>query len=376
MAQPIQRPSYFEGQILAARDLSSAVDYARGRADRHDQLLHRWGVAAGLALVEQAARTPSGVAYVDVTVGAGVAIDGAGRELVLSDPYALRAIDFERSNVQVEDPGAWYPVLIRRRDEPVPASGTLGACGAGVQQPTRVNEQAEIVFGRPGTAADLAAQTPPAPGEDTTDAAPWSVLIGYVQWSKDATNFSATSISGDGTEVRYAGVSAAVVASPGSSVTLLTRPETEPGATLARIDQQELSFGLQDGSGGMTKLFTVNRKGDVTAGGKPLGGGVRVESGLVSHGMRVPLPANVTEQAVSDGKVALHVQVTPLIADTPPQGKNSGGTFVDATLWAPERCFVDADRRVSCKLRVLYTDQTSTLPAVCNYTIIAFAMGN
>ena len=45
-----ERPAFFEGQILAAADLTSAVDYGRAQAARHDRYLHAWGIAEGLEL--------------------------------------------------------------------------------------------------------------------------------------------------------------------------------------------------------------------------------------------------------------------------------------------------------------------------------------
>jgi hypothetical protein len=364
MAQAIERPSYFEGQILAARDLTSAVDYARGQRQRHNRLLHRWGIASGLALEKTDARTSAGVAFVEITVSAGVAVDGAGREVVLGDARRLAPADFQRSNVQVQDTEAWYPVFVRWVETRGAAATTAGACGgAGAGQPTRLTEGAEVVFGRPGSAADLDTQGIPDLGADAGSTAPWNVLVGFVQWSPDAESFRDAKDGADGVARRAIGVRAEVVESPSDRITVLTRPESEPGATLARLDQEEFSIGLQDGSGGMTKLFSVNRKGEVTAGGKPLGGGVRVESGLVSDGMRIPLPANVTEEAVAGGKVSLHIQVSAIVPEPLPN-----------EVAIVRACFVDDARRVHCRVDHVKAPLAITpVPAMCSYTIIAFA---
>jgi hypothetical protein len=366
MAQPIERPSYFEGQILAARDLTGAVDYARGRAQRHDRLLHRWGIASGLEIVSEESRTEQNVPFVALTVNPGVAIDGAGREVVLGEARRLQPQDFERSNVKVEDGAAWYPVFLRRTVAAAASTALSGPCAGSSAQPTRFVEGSTLVFGGPGAAADLEAQPRPEPGDEIASDEPWNVLLGFVQWNGEAENFSATKAEVDGVSRRSVGVRAEVVESPGDSLTLLTRPPGEPGAPLARIDQNELSFGLSDGSGGLTKVFTVNRKGEVTAAGKPLGGGVRVESGLVSNGMRVPLPANVTEDAVRERKVSLHISVTPLLSERP---------SATADFWTPE-AYVDEDRRVHCRMRVLALPASVTIePAICSYTIVAFTDG-
>jgi hypothetical protein len=78
----VERPSYFDGQRLTATDLEAAQDYARELRWLHNRSLHGWGIAAGLALTgKRGART--------VAVGAGYALDGAGRELVLDRPRTL-----------------------------------------------------------------------------------------------------------------------------------------------------------------------------------------------------------------------------------------------------------------------------------------------
>ena len=48
MAAIIERPTFYEGQILAGADLNAAVDHARGQLARHERYLHLWGVAEGL----------------------------------------------------------------------------------------------------------------------------------------------------------------------------------------------------------------------------------------------------------------------------------------------------------------------------------------
>src|SRR2546430_15504766 len=75
MADP-QRPRYFEGQVLAAADLTAAVDYARNRAARHDRYLHDWGIAEGLALSTEPMTDPDGGSFV---AGARPPRGGGGR---------------------------------------------------------------------------------------------------------------------------------------------------------------------------------------------------------------------------------------------------------------------------------------------------------
>ncbi|WP_428268716.1 hypothetical protein [Haliangium sp.] len=375
MADPIQRPSYYEGQILAARDLSSAVDYGRDRAQRHDRLLHLWGIADGLTLTEDKRRTATGSEYVEVSVSAGVAIDGGGRELALVEDTRLDETGFRRSNVKVEGDSAWYPVFLRGSDVAVTevGAGLSSRCGTGGSQPTRISEMAEVVFGRPGAAASLDDQI--APSVTGTAVAPWLVLLGFVQWDDSLMRFKAVSGSQDGVSPRYAGVKADVIEARAGTLAMRTKPASESGTPALAIDQQALRFGLQDGSGGLTEVFSVDRKGAITAAGKPVGGGLRIESGQLSDGLCVPLPDGVTESAVSGGEVRVHIQVSPLLALLPPTDDIGRQVLV----WAPGVCFVDDDRRLHCTVRALVevgqVASTSERPWIANYTIIAYTAG-
>lgn len=79
---PTERPLWFPGQLLTAADLTAAQDVETGLRRLHHRILHGWGVATGLAVTGSRGRT-------DVTVGAGYALDGEGRELVLPEPIQL-----------------------------------------------------------------------------------------------------------------------------------------------------------------------------------------------------------------------------------------------------------------------------------------------
>ena len=83
MASIIERPSFYEGQILAGADLNAALDHARGQAARHERYLHLWGIAEGMNLKAEDKKTAAGVAYKEITVTAGMAVDASGREIVV-----------------------------------------------------------------------------------------------------------------------------------------------------------------------------------------------------------------------------------------------------------------------------------------------------
>src|SRR3954463_2321940 len=100
MSDLIERPSFFEGQILGAADLQAAVEHAAGQMARHERYLHLWGIATGLTLeaTDRTTAAPALAPYVDVTIKSGVAIDGTGREIVLADDMPLSEATFEDAN--------------------------------------------------------------------------------------------------------------------------------------------------------------------------------------------------------------------------------------------------------------------------------------
>src|ERR1700678_4567919 len=101
----IERPIFYDGQILDATDLGASVDYARDELARHERYSHSWGVNFGYDL------SMNGT---DAMVAAGVAIDGRGRQLVLVSDQVLDPTTFQ--NAHVFDPSVqngWYPVYVR-----------------------------------------------------------------------------------------------------------------------------------------------------------------------------------------------------------------------------------------------------------------------
>jgi hypothetical protein len=78
------RPSFFEGQYLGAEDLKAIVDYFRSRDARALLSSHGWGIAAGLQLV----LSEIAPGEFQLTVTPGVAIDGYGRLVTVTEPTA------------------------------------------------------------------------------------------------------------------------------------------------------------------------------------------------------------------------------------------------------------------------------------------------
>ena len=117
-------------------------------------------------------------------------------------------------------------------------------------------------------------------------------------------------------------------------------------------------------------MLTVTTAGSVKIDGTldpgPVVGTLRVQSGVATDGMPLPLPPGVTAAAVQAGKWALHIQVTPRFPQPIPPSAN--------VAFLVTRCDVDAGRVVHCEFRRLNTGSSTlhpVVPAACNYLVAA-----
>jgi hypothetical protein len=79
---PFERPTFFDGQRLAATDLAAVHAFSQQARWQHNRTLHDWGIVRGLAVEARPGdRT--------VTVQPGYALDSEGREIVLAEARAL-----------------------------------------------------------------------------------------------------------------------------------------------------------------------------------------------------------------------------------------------------------------------------------------------
>ena len=81
----IDRPIFFENQVLGDQDLDAIVAYARDRDRRHSLGPHTWGIVFGLSLLDQ--EEPDGTIACLLTPG--IAVDGYGRLIVVERPLRV-----------------------------------------------------------------------------------------------------------------------------------------------------------------------------------------------------------------------------------------------------------------------------------------------
>ncbi|MET9901703.1 hypothetical protein [Streptomyces sp. NPDC006446] len=116
-----QRPVFFANKLLSAADLTAQQAVEADLRQLHHRMLHGWGIAQGLEIAGARGAT-------QVRVGAGYAIDAAGRELVLPEPLAVPVPPVAAG----PDGGPVPYALIVRWTEDADAVTELrpGACGA------------------------------------------------------------------------------------------------------------------------------------------------------------------------------------------------------------------------------------------------------
>ncbi|HFA59723.1 MAG TPA: hypothetical protein ENJ83_03430 [Rhodospirillales bacterium] len=354
MNTPVTRPLFGEGQILQAAQLESLAAIPRGRSERHNHLLHRWGIVTGLTLSTEETEDSFGNIYSRVFLEPGLAVDGYGREILVTERSELSASRFRLSIGNTIEAGTPYPVFVVSQYRPVASStGSLDPCSGGGADRS-VEEGFELRFGRPGdeTQEQVAPPLSSAPSE-AEGSSDWMVLVGFVTWSNDAQNFAGIDAGLAGRHRPFVGINAAAVAGDDTLVQLQPKGALLPGDTVLQVRQTdggpELCFGTFKGTGRpIEALLKVNAKGDVTAKGaltgRRTGNSIQVESGIASHGVILPLPQGVTEQQVIDGEATVHVQVSPLTE--PAHSPDPSGDFAALV----QECRVDAERRVHCRI--------------------------
>lgn len=368
MSSAIERPVFFENQILGAADLTAAVDLGRGQQARHNRYLHLWGIAAGLELTGE--KDPDRDGFVKIKLSAGVAIDGTGREIIVPEPEELSETQFSQTGIssgRSED--ELYPVFLVGRDQKATqAPLSMGSCTS--PEASRVAESYEIRFDRPGQERNLDEQSgvgfANGPGNGS-----WQVLLGFVKWKDGFTGLQPDNNSG--ISRRFAGVQADVVAAHSGSLQLRTQTKSQdkkPALVLDETGDGRLQFGSLNAEGKLNAVFTVNAKGDLRVEGKissPIApGSVQVQSGIVMDGLLLPLPPDIDPADIDSGKLMLHVHLTPLATQEFAPGPPDHAV-------APVECFVDSDRRVNCRLHwtpISGTSSSVTTAGFCNYLVM------
>ncbi len=108
---PYERNQYYYGKLITQQDFISEQKYMNDKRRLINRFLHGVGVASGLQAVEIDEKT--------ISVEAGVALDGVGREIVLADPVVVRLDQIEGYQELEEtytESGAYLCIAYDERD--------------------------------------------------------------------------------------------------------------------------------------------------------------------------------------------------------------------------------------------------------------------
>lgn len=269
MTDDIRRPRFFEGKILRADDLELLRSHLDDRQARHHRLLHGWGIIGGLI-----PRLRDGSGGKEIVIGTGAALDGRGRELIVSAERIISVSAFRDSGADPTGGSleSWYPVFVHARDAAVPDERFTGS---GLATSERVIEQVDVVFGRPGEVAGPIDQSTPdlaAPAAAAPDVSPWRVLIGYVEYENGLFKSAVATPPARRRARRTVGVVAGEHASYGDDLRVrLVGPETGETAGLGLpimvMDQTpeggRTRIGLQREGGSIETLLRLDPDGDL-----------------------------------------------------------------------------------------------------------------
>jgi hypothetical protein len=214
------------------------------------------------------------------------------------------------------------------------------------------------------------------------------VLLGFAEWDKASGKIKSFKKSLDTYRPRYLGVRAEAVESATGRLALRVQSTESKDVALIYVDlldaKNMFAFGLADGRGGVNRVLTVDKDGNVIAkgvisGAAPLkAGDVYVQSGQATDGVHLPLPAGIKLQQVTSGAISLHIMLTPNFVDSAQPAVPTPAPAVNP--WTPrvKECFVDReDMAVHCAnewfnaVPVTAGAGLTTLPGVCDYLLIA-----
>lgn len=286
MAEDIERLNYYQRQYLGATDFKAEQAYHRDMRRRHNLGHHTWGIVAGLELVEKPKEDSSGV---DVYVQPGMAIDGFGREIILTEPFKLSGAQFDSFNTLKHR--AVY-ITYDEEAEDRPAAG-YELCDA-ESQFSRVRESFQIIVEPQTTEHDdiiVAGKTvtppPPASAGDLTimpdESVPyqelpddlaasfWLVRLGSANWDGVNQIFLAAAPDRLLEERDYVGNVTAEVLAPDKNLLIRDRATASLAPLAPDAEGADITEGVKvklEGSLQVDRLLTA--KGDVQIHGRKL----------------------------------------------------------------------------------------------------------
>ncbi len=178
MSDVVTRDNYYDRQFLRPEDFTDEQAYHVAMRRDHNIAAHSWGIIEGLAI-----KVTNGTPY----VLPGVAIDGYGRELILTDLKPVPVQRFAQTGQDLLDVWLYYELV---SSESAPAGYT--GCGTTGSQFYRWVEQPVVRLLPPGADDPPGRRAPPEVPDADIDfppsrlppddpARPWPVFLGQLR---------------------------------------------------------------------------------------------------------------------------------------------------------------------------------------------------
>ena len=135
LGEPLKRVAYEAGMMLGLDATRDEQSYHRRRLTRHQYWLHGYGTLAGMAVSVDPATATDADTDIDtrVVVGAGLGIDGLGREVLVHEPYCIELGEWLAAQSETDlragysdaDDRLWLKLTVRYADCPVAAQPVM-----------------------------------------------------------------------------------------------------------------------------------------------------------------------------------------------------------------------------------------------------------
>lgn len=154
---PIKRLKYFTHQFLREQDFEAEQNYHIAMRRLHNRSVHGWGIVEGLVVRKKGDKA--------ITIDPGVAIDGEGREIILTTQVTRDLSSFERNShtyITIAYDESWddsdryssagiegytriteFPLISEKKNEPPKDGSVLTLARVRINESGNVNEEIE-----------------------------------------------------------------------------------------------------------------------------------------------------------------------------------------------------------------------------------------